>query len=301
LPAKGFESININIQAMKRKSIRTLVLAFLLFFSLMTGAQGTGRPKVGLVLGGGGAKGAAEIGVLKVIDELGIPIDYIAGTSIGSIVGGLYAIGYKPEQLDSLFNTVNWLKMFALGEVGEMLEEKAGVADSIDFDNLPIPFACVAYDTRAHKEVVFRKGSLAWAMRASMAVPGVFKAVEKDSMILVDGGVMNNLPVDVVKAMGADIVIAIDLQQKKHKTRKKVESWILDELPGLDWLINRPDWKKYNENRAAADVCINPVLKDFGTTDFNSDDISTMIAIGYEEASKYRQELLAVKKQRLGN
>ena len=121
------------------------------------------RKKVGLVLGGGGAKGVSHIGVLKVLEEAGIPIDYIAGTSMGAIVGGLYAIH-----------------------------------DSVDFNSFPIPFACVAVNLVDGKDFVFRKGSLPIAMRASMAIPAAFTPVKLDSMVLVDGGLNNNYPADVV-------------------------------------------------------------------------------------------------------
>ena len=109
-------------------------------------AQRSNRPKVGLVLGGGGAKGATEVGVLKVIEEVGVPIDYIAGTSIGSIVGGLYSVGFTVEQLDSLFRNEDWVDLFATGSVLNLLENMVGPNDSIDFNQLPIPFRCVAFD-----------------------------------------------------------------------------------------------------------------------------------------------------------
>ena len=165
------------------------------------------RLKVGLVLGGGGAKGAAEIGVLKVIEEVGIPIDYIAGTSIGSIVGGMYAMGTRSRQLDSLFVNQDWLVLFT-NNVREFLSK---VTQQKHFNELEIPFRCVAADVYANEEVVMSEGLLCDAMRASMSIPGVFKPVIQGGRMLMDGGLLNNLPVDVVKAMGADVVIAIDL------------------------------------------------------------------------------------------
>ena len=201
-----------------------------------------GRPKVGLVLGGGGAKGAAEVGVLKVIEEAGIHIDYIAGTSIGSIVGGLYAAGYSAAELDTMFRTQEWLSLLTdrrsdIG--GEPYQVKDGVTyifgfpvydrndngdtgiggfgmmrgtrieqliDSMvsyrgcaSFESLPTPFRCVAADFRQAQEVVLGEGILAKAIRASMAIPGVFKPVSWNGTWLVDGGMLNNLPVDVVR------------------------------------------------------------------------------------------------------
>lgn len=260
-------------------------------------AKHSTRPKVGLVLGGGGAKGATEVGVLKVIEEVGVPIDYIAGTSIGSIVGGLYSVGYSVEQLDSLFRNEDWVDLFATGSVLNLLENMVGPNDSIDFDRLPIPFRCVAFDLKAHEEVVLRSGRLAQAMRASMAIPGAFKPVKMNGMVLVDGGMMNNLPVDVVRDMGADIVIAVDLQQTKHETR----DFSLKETLGigglLDWLVSRPDWKKYNENRERADIYINPNLDGYGAADFNKKDITRMLEIGSDAGNAFRKDLEEIKKR----
>ena len=260
-------------------------------------AKNPSRPKVGLVLGGGGAKGATEVGVLKVIAEVGVPIDYIAGTSIGSIVGGLYSVGYSVEQLDSLFRNEDWVDLFATGSVLELLENMVGPNDSIDFDRLPIPFRCVAYDLKKQEEVVLRSGRLAQAMRASMAIPGAFKPVRMNGMVLVDGGMMNNLPVDVVRDMGADIVIAVDLQQTKHETR----DFSLKESLGigglLDWLVSRPDWKKYNDNRASADIYINPTLDGYGPASFNKKDITRMLEIGSAAGNAFRKDLEEIKKR----
>ena len=251
------------------------------------------RLKVGLVLGGGGAKGAAEIGALKVIEEVGIPIDYIAGTSIGSIVGGLYAMDVRSRQLDSLFVNQDWLQLFT-NNVREFLGR---VTHQKHFHELRIPFRCVAADVNANEEVVMSEGLLCDAMRASMSIPGVFKPVIQNGRMLMDGGLLNNLPVDVVKAMGADVVIAIDLQQKQHKDRE----FSLKDLLGIDgplnWLVERPDWKKYNANRKAVDVYIHPMLDGFGASDFNKTDIRQMIELGYEAGLKAREELIALKRR----
>lgn len=261
------------------------------------GRRGDKRPKVGLVLGGGGAKGAAEVGVLKVIDEIGVPIDYIAGTSIGAIIGGLYSIGYSAEQLDSLFRNEQWIDLFAKGNVMDLLEDMVWEKDSIDFANLPISFRCVAADFGKQQEVVLKSGYLAQAMRASMAIPGAFKPVKIDGRKLVDGGMFNNLPVDVVRGMGADIVIAVDLTQNKHKTR----DFSLRETLGigglLDWLVSRPDWKKYNDNRELADVYINPKLDGYSAASFNKKDIESMIDIGVEAGNAFRKDLEKVKRR----
>ena len=251
------------------------------------------RPKIGLVLSGGGAKGAAEVGALKVIEEVGVPIDFIAGTSIGSILGGLYSLGYRAEKLDSIFQSQEWLDLFVKGNLIGFFEQFTGNKDDADFSDLPIPFACVAVDLKTQREVILQSGSLARAMRASMAIPGIFKPVKVNGRLLVEGGMMNNLPVDVVKKMGADIVIAVDLTQNKHETR----SFSLKKLIGiggyLDWLVSRPDWKKYNENRELVDVYINPRMDGYGATDFNKEDIRTMMLLGEDAA---RQQLAALRK-----
>ena len=210
------------------------------------------RPKIGLALGGGGAKGGAHVGVLKVLEELNIPVDYIAGTSIGGIVGGLYASGMTADELELAIANIDWNEALrdkpprrdlsfrkkeenarylldlelGLGRGGVkwpsgfvsgqnlffLLQSLTlNVADVTDFHQLPIPFECVATDVGSGEMVVLDSGYLATALRATMAIPGAFAPVRIDDQLLVDGGLVNNLPVDVVREMGADIVIAVDL------------------------------------------------------------------------------------------
>ena len=263
---------------MKRK----LLILILSLFLLPLSAQE--RPKVALVLGGGGAKGAATVGVLKYVEKAGVPIDMVVGTSIGSIVGGMYALGYRSEQLDSLFRTQGWGNMFAGSLMGDsivgVLRNLTGMVDEVDFDSLAIPFRCVAVDMKTVQEVVLSSGDLAQAMRASMAIPLVFKPVKMGDMRLVDGGVLNNLPVDVAKNMGADIVIAVDLTVNKHENGTP---------------LFRPDLKKYHQNVEAADLYINPDLKGYGAHSFNK--IAEMIAIGEEAGKKALKDLKKLKKK----
>ena len=305
-----------------------------------------GRPKVGLVLGGGGAKGAAEVGVLKVIEKAGIPIDYIAGTSIGSIVGGLYAAGYTATELDTMFCRQEWLTLltdrrndlgnepymvkdgvtyiFGFPIMGEIRESVIGgfgmmrgervekVVDSMarckgchEFESLRIPFRCVAADFRNAREIVLKSGTLSRAVRASMAIPGIFKPVNQDGMKLVDGGMMNNFPVDVVKKMGADIVIAIDLQQSEQKPKKpdydlSMVSGIAEMLGigGLvNWVVTRPDISKYHENVKLTDIYIHPSLPDADASSFGNKNSARMIKIGEQEALKHWDELMKLKEQ----
>lgn len=304
---------------------RGLFILFLLIFSVhVVGAEEESkqRLKVGLVLGGGGAKGAAEVGALKIIEESGIPIDYIAGTSIGSIIGGLYSVGYRSTEIEQLFRSQEWLSLlFDRHNEGEqelskdnrekalrrtpgalrgekvlaLLDSLLERPDSISFDQLPIPFRCVATDIKTQQEVVLDRGRLPLAIRASMAIPGAFKAVRMWDYLLVDGGMMNNLPVDVVRRMGADVVIAIDLTQHKRASRK----FNLKENVGigglLDWVVSRPDREKYNVNRREADVYINPDLRGFNAASFKPENINDMIGIGETTALSLLSELKKLK------
>ena len=289
------------------------------------------RKKVGLVLGGGGAKGAAEVGVLKVLEEAGIPVDYIAGTSIGAIVGGLYAIGYDAADIDSLYRNQDWLFLLSdqvkrESETFLSKEERekyivhiplskerkvslptgyvkgqnifnlfskltVGYHQVDDFSNLPIPYRCVAVDLVEGKEVVFSSGSLPLAMRASMSIPGVFAPVEWNGMMLVDGGALNNLPVDVAREMGADVIICVDLSTGwKKKEELKSASSVVDQL------IAMMGQTKYRKNKMEADLYINPSLKGFSAASFQPEAIDTMIQRGELAARQKWGELMDLKK-----
>ncbi|MBR6466171.1 MAG: patatin-like phospholipase family protein, partial [Bacteroidales bacterium] len=252
----------------------------------------TGKPQkkiqVGLVLCGGGAKGAAHIGAIKKLEEVGIRPDIITGTSMGALIGGLYAMGYSSAQMDSIISNADWdyllsdnVKREDLNFAVKQDEDKffanipfsslaienltskqkkesdkgfhlpggfvrgnnvlnllnglaLGYQDSIDFKTLPIPFACLATDLATGDEVVLDHGYLPLSMRASMAIPGFFAPVEIDGKVLVDGGVVNNFPVDVAKQMGADIVIGVDVQSDLAKAEdlKSIDA-VLMQLIGL--------------------------------------------------------------------
>lgn len=281
------------------------------------------RPKIALVLGGGGAKGAAEVGVLKEIERAGVHIDYIVGTSIGSIIGGLYSIGYRADDLDSLFTHQNWLELFNDARVHgqgklhnirghglmkgrgiiQFLDtliarklqgtDMAGYPDSLCFDRLPIPYRAVACDINTGNAAVLADGNLSMAMRSSMAIPGVFKPVRRDSLLLLDGGLVNNLPVDVARKMGADIVIAVDLTQNKHPDFQP--KTIRKSMPkAAKWLRTRPDFVNYNRNRTQADIYINPTLKGYNMMSFNKKAITNMIVLGWKAANEKYEELKKV-------
>ena len=302
------------------------------------------RPKVGVVLGGGGAKGAAHIGVLKYIEEIGIPVDYIAGTSMGSIIGGLYAMGYTPDELAVLIANMNWSEyvgntidrsvmspemrqrnstmfMNVPFSLSGLLNTKGknktkslasylpsayvnntelinlfndlcvGYQDEIDFNDLPIPFACVATNIATGEEVVIRHGSVPNAMRASMAIPGVFSPVLIDGKVLVDGGLVNNFPADVLHQMGADIIIGVEVSDKRKTNLNDIPS-----LPDvLSYLITNAVSSKREDNRSLCTLYLDPDITGYGTLSFSPDAIDTLVRRGYERADKNREQLLRIK------
>lgn len=316
-----------------RGKIHISFLCFLFIVTCSLALAGE-RPKVAVVLSGGGAKGTAHIGALRVIEEEGIPVDYVVGTSMGSIIGGLYAIGYTPDQMDSLVMAQDWewllsdkqkrtsqtvtrqeveeryLLSFSLKgdprrkqqlpdalvtgiNINNMFNNLTiGYHDSLSFDRLPIPFACVATDVVDGSEVVIDRGVLAEAMRASMAIPAVFAPVRKDGMVLVDGGLVNNFPVDIARRMGADIVIGVDVQEGLQPEEK---------LTGLSQILTQivdiACQNKYQANRAETDVYIKVNVKGYTSASFSLAAIDTLVHRGYEAADHCRSSLQAVKQR----
>jgi NTE family protein len=285
-------------------SFLRLLLAIGLSSSAVFAQEPPRRPKIGLALGGGGARGAAHIGVLRVLEQNRIPIDYIAGTSMGSIVGGLYAAGYDPDQLENLVTTIDWANIFSdlpprrqrsfrrkeddfLYGLGLEFGLKGGLtlpsgllagrklsfllqtvtmpaAGIDDFDRLSIPFHAVAADVLTGEAVVLSRGNLGKALRASMAIPVAFTPVELDGRLLIDGGNAQNLPVQTVKAMGADIIIAVDVGSSGvvPKEKPKTATGILNRLIDIPLLQNTV------ASRKLADTVIIPDLTGIGTADF---------------------------------
>jgi NTE family protein len=181
------------------------------------------QPKIGLALGSGSARGLAHLGVIRALQEAGIKVDYVAGTSIGALVGAVYAAG-SIDSLESTFQKFDWKKMVSFFDV---IFPKSGLIDGAKVrdlvrvlvrtevvESLPIPFCAVATDIQSGEEVVISQGDLIEAVRASIAVPGIFTPVRSNGLLLVDGGLVNPVPVSVARAMGADIVIAVDLNQQ---------------------------------------------------------------------------------------
>ena len=326
---------------------RIILIALLLLATIAMPAQKKNeqvhRPKVGIVLGGGGAKGASHIGALKYIEEMGIPVDYVAGTSMGSIIGGLYAMGYSPDELTKLISQLDWSVYIGNSINRPMMSEDVrqrnstllvnvpfslenlvskdskssfisqlpsayvnnsslvnlfndlcvGYQEDMDFNDMPIPFACVATNVVTGEEVVLRSGSVPTAMRASMAIPGVFSPVKIGDMVLVDGGLVNNFPADVLRDMGADIIIGIEITKDKKLTRKDIQS--LPQLLGQ--LVTNSTSGKRKENREMCDIWIVPDVSGFGMLSFTPDAIETLVGRGYEKAAEYHDQLEAIKQR----
>jgi NTE family protein len=288
--------------------------------------NGGERPRIGLVLSGGGARGMAHIGVLKVMEEAGIMPDYITGTSMGSIVGGLYALGYTAEELEKIVQAINWddvlTNQVALDEVtieekgyyGRYIAElpidglRVGLPRGLiegqkltmllsrltrsahgieDFSKLPIPFACVGTDIETGEPVVLNRGSLPEAIRASMAIPTVFTPVELDGRLLVDGGLVRNFPVEEVLAMGADIVIGVFVSEDLLPKEKLTS--MVSVLMQSAFVHSVFDTRA---QRQLVDLYIEPNLSPYTTFSFNQSQ--AIIDSGASMAADYRDALLAL-------
>ncbi|MFD0701382.1 patatin-like phospholipase family protein [Myroides pelagicus] len=281
------------------------------------------RPKVGLVLSGGGAKGLAHIGVLKVLEREGVKVDYVAGTSMGAIVGGLYSSGYTANELDSIFNSIEVSALIRdyIPRISKSFYEKkndeiyaltlpfngfklgfpkalsrgmynynlmntllAHVRHVRDFNELEIPFLCIATDVETGKGVVLNKGYLPQAILASGAFPSLFAPVEIDGRYLIDGGVVNNYPLHELKEMGADIVIGVDVQDGLKTA---------DEMQGAPDLLlqisNFSTIRQMNEKKPFTDVYIKPDITGYSVVSFDSGDV--IIKRGEEAAEKVIDQL----------
>ena len=324
---------------------------------------GQNRPVVALVLSGGGAKGAAEVGAIKYIEELGIPVDFVCGTSIGGLIGGFYALGYDADEIMEIIRAQDWDVMltdriapeyipyqekmdratylfsipfrvrsaaaqeqeampaggtrqqirdairarsasdalsgslpagYAYGfNVGNLLSSlSAGYQDSISFSRLPVPFACVAGDIASGDAKYWGDGEIVTAMRSSMSVPGLFNPVRVGKMVLVDGGVRNNYPADIARAVGADYVIGIELSDAAPD---------YDEIRNLGNILGRfiPMLGKetFRHNVALSDVFIKPSLPEFDMMSFRPEAFDTMYVRGYAAAAAQRDALLALRER----
>ncbi|WAA13703.1 patatin-like phospholipase family protein [Fervidibacillus halotolerans] len=254
------------------------------------------EPKIGLALGAGGARGLAHLGVLKVFEQEKIPISYIAGSSIGAIVGSFYAAGQKIEQLEK-FSIAFKRKYFLdftvpkLGFIaGNRLKDFIRIFSyNKNIEDLHIPVAIVATDIETGEKVVFRKGPVADAVRASIAIPGIFTPEKIDGRMLVDGGVVDRVPVSVVKEMGADIVIGVDVAGfKKNAQIQSIYDIILQSIDIMQMEIVRNRGYK-------SDVIIQPPVQMFSSYSFTN--VEEIIQLGEKEAKKRMKDIHSVIKK----
>jgi len=286
-----------------------------------TTQEATHRPRIGLALSGGGARGAAHVGVLKVLEELRVPVDCITGTSMGSIVGGGYAIGISPAEMARIISTTKWKDIFTdrpprneipmrrksddyknlfapeLGvRDGHILAPKgviagisiesflrdftAGGTQNSDFQKLPIPFRAVAADIETGKPVVLSHGSLPAALRASMSLPGVVPPVEMDGHLLVDGGIADNLPIELARKLCGDVIIAVNIGTPPLK-REDIGS-IVSVVNQLVNLLGNDSVERQIATLGARDVLIHPDLGDISAASF--DRAKEAIDIGEQAA-----------------
>lgn len=295
---------------------------------LLSAASGlAAQPKIGLALSGGGAKGFAHIGAMEIIDSLGIPIHIVSGTSMGAVVGGLYAIGYTPGQIENVVRRIDWnelmtseprrlhrpylqrsvsdrhilgLKLannkvlipsgFINGQkiYAELSLYTQGFHGRQNFLDFPRPFVCVATELNTGRERVFTNGLLVDAMRASMAIPSVFKPYKIGRHYFLDGGVVNNFPADKLKDMGADIILGIDVQTtiSDTMTRPTVANIV-------EKTIMYVNFKTTAEREAMCNLIIKPNMMGYGVSDFSQHE--TLIERGREEARRHIPQLLHLK------
>jgi len=298
--------VNTNTLRQLVKLVIKIALSIFLVLTLTHNAWAD-RLKVGLVLGGGGARGAAHVGVLKVLEREHIAIDYIAGTSMGAVVGALYASGNSAAEIEEILRSIDWQR--ALSDTGPRSEHSirskkndvefaisleagfhdkkidfptgllqgqqlelllrrlfANVTQVKDFDELSIPFRAVATNLATMQPMIFDNGDLPTAVRASMSVPGAFEPVHHDGMVLVDGGIVDNVPADVVRAMGADVLIIVDV-------RTPLSS--VEELHSIGAVLNQvinglmtAETDRELSNLGPDDILIYPDLRDLSSSDF---------------------------------
>lgn len=303
-----------------------LLTAFLFFTFVEAQVQESPRKKIGLVLSGGGAKGFAHIGVLKVLEEAGVKVDYIGGTSMGAVIGGLYASGYSAMQIDSIFRSTNFDELlqdyiprtsktyferradeqyaltlpfnkFRVGiptalskgmyNYNLLSRLTANVRHVRKFSDLPIPFLCVATNIETGEQVLLKDGSLPLAMLASSSFPSLFAPVELDGKLLIDGGVVNNYPIQEVREMGADIIIGVDVQDGlKDRKSLRDATRILVQISNMGML------ERMKEKTQKTDVYIKPNVSDFTVISF--DEGAAIIRAGEEASFAVYEKLKAL-------
>jgi NTE family protein len=314
-----------------------LLLMLILLMPLAGFAES--QPKTGLVLSGGAARGLAHIGVLKALEEHGVQIDAIAGTSMGAVIGGLYAAGYSVEELEKLALSLDWRQVLSddpprqdvpfrrkqddrdflvkrklsfrddgslglplgviQGQNLALLLERLLVytSDTRDFDRLPIPFRAVATDIANDKKVIFRSGHLPQAIRASMSIPAVFAPVEIEGRLLVDGGMVDNIPMDVARDMGVDRLIVVDIGTPLQPREQLLT--VVDVLNQSITMMTRRNSEAQLATLRSEDLLVQPMLAGFGSTDFGRAE--QLIEAGYRAASALDGRLAAMRSESGGN
>jgi NTE family protein len=310
--------------------MKKLFILWFLIFSFSVFSQKK-QPKIGLVLSGGGAKGFAHIGVLKEIDNAGICLDYIGGTSMGAIIGGLYAAGYTANQIEELVLKTDFLELIqdklprkaspffdrefdeksiiSLPIINKKLGLPRGVSkgqnvlnmlmelfDSVDgnqdFSKLSVPFFCIATDVESGEEIILEKGSLPLALRASGSFPTLLNPIMCENKLLVDGGIANNFPVSIMRDKGIDIVIGVDVEGKLYD-RKELNS----ALDILTQVSNYNMYKKSKLEKEKVDLYIHPNIYNYTVVDFAEKD--SILEIGIKEARKHKKALAEIAKKQI--
>jgi NTE family protein len=299
--------------------MKSFLATFFLLLSIVLYSQEE-QPKIGLVLSGGGAKGFAHVGILKEIDKAGLQIDYIGGTSMGAIVGGLYAVGYSGVQIEKIVSDTDFVSLlrdklprssatFFEKEFGEktvitlpvkkgivglpkavskgqnvlnfLFELLASVEGITDFKKLPIPFFCIATDVESGAGVLLEEGSLPLALRASSSFPTLLNPVVLDDKLLVDGGVANNFPASIMRSKGMDIIIGVDVEGRLYQ-KEKLNS-VLDIMSQI---ISYQMYRKSDAEREKLDVYIHPDIYEFNVVGFDKKE--EIVQKGIEEGKKFR-------------
>jgi NTE family protein len=300
-----------------RASLITLFTVVLCITGLSQSTQPADRRKVGLVLEGGGALGLAHIGVIQWLEEHRVPVNYVAGTSMGGLVGGLYSTGHSSTEIKQLIKTIDWDQVlqgqtpyknysfrrkqdaaeypnrlefglkkglqfpegFNSGQEVMMILDRVALPYSgiKDFNELPTPFACVSTDLVTNQKYVFREGSLSTALRSTMSLPGIFDPIRWDGHIFADGGLMDNLPVDVAKSMGADLTIAVHLETAKVDPKATMSSFgVLGR--SISVVIAANELRSMEQ----ADMLVSVPLDKFGSMQYNR--VEDLIKVGYAAA-----------------
>ena len=310
-----------------------LIVGLLILPSIRSIAQAefnAERPKVAVVLSGGGAKGFAHIGVLKVLEQEGIPIDIIVGTSMGSLIGGIYSLGYTAGEIENIVKTQDWEKVLSdnvprndLSRNDQLLKQRyllsstssdfkiitlpqsiirgqnilnifCGLAGNVpvdaDFSEFPISFACISANLETGEEVVITDGFFPTALFSSMAIPGVFQPVDRENLLLVDGGLINNFPTDVAKKMGADIIIGVDIRGNLYP-RERLKS--IDGIFGQ--MINFLGQEKDSLNNSLCDILILPDITGYSVGSFSKEAADTLVLRGEKATLLLRDAIQKLK------